>query len=858
MLIITQLLCYYEIHNMSGGKRSKTHNLFRTIVKLIIIAGFFGAGIIFIWVSSLSIPELDSFEKRKVRQSTKIYDRTGEVLLYDVHENIQRTVISLSEVSRNVKNAAVAIEDDEFYEHSGIKPKAILRAVLVNLGLREGYSGQGGSTITQQVVKNSILTSEKKISRKLKEWILALKLEKEKTKEEILELYLNESPYGGNIYGIAEASNMFFGKDASDLTLAESAYLAALPQAPTYYSPYGNNKEALDERKDLVLDRMLHNGFVTDAEYDEAKEEIVDFSPQRDTGINAPHFVFYVIDYLENKYGRRAVEEKGFKVTTTLNFDLQQKAEEIINRFALENTEKFNASNAGLTAIDPKTGQILVMVGSRDYFDEEIDGNFNVAINPNRQPGSAFKPFVYATAFNKGYTPDTTVFNLKTQFQTTCEPEDLDVDDDEGKEECYSPVNYDGVFSGPMTFRDALAQSVNIPAVKALYLSGLRDSLRTAKDMGIKGLGDINRYGLTLVLGGGEVSLLNMTSAYGVFANEGVRNEPVAILKVEDGTGNTIEEFTQRTETVLPRNTALHISDILSDEEARAPAFGRRSYLYFGDRDVAAKTGTTNDYRDAWIIGYTPNISVGTWAGNNDNTSMEKKVAGFIVAPMWNAFMQEALAVIDDEKFKKPSETDPDTLKPVLKNVWNGGVEYVVDKISGKFATEYTPEETKEARVLTDIHSILYWVDKDDPNGKNPKDPEKDSQFKFWEYPVDVWRIANGFASTTLGELPTETDDIHKPEYTPKITITNPSSNATYSKDNKITVSTIQTSHFPMTKIDVFINDIFVGSSKKAPFSFSFVPSSLDNIQKQNRLKIIGYDNVFNKGEVEVIFNVNL
>jgi 1A family penicillin-binding protein len=838
---------------MSRKKRKKPRNLFGTIVKLIIIVSLFCAGTLFIWVSSLSIPELDSFEKRKVRQSTKIYDRTGEVLLYDVHENIQRTVIPLSEVSRNVKNAAVAIEDAEFYDHKGILPRAILRAVLVNLGLKSGYSGQGGSTITQQVVKNSILTSDKKISRKLKEWILALKLERERTKEEILELYLNESPYGGNIYGIEEASNMFFAKSATELTLAESAYLAALPQAPTYYSPYGNNRDALDGRKNLVLEKMLQNGFITDKEYASAREEVIAFSPQRDTGINAPHFVFFVIDYLENKYGRRAVEEKGFKVITTLDFNLQQKAEEIINKYALENTEKFKASNAGLTAIDPKTGQILVMVGSRDYFDKEIDGNFNVTINPNRQPGSAFKPFVYATAFKKGYTPDTVVFNLKTQFQTTCAPNNLTTDENG----CYSPENYDGVFSGPITFRNALAQSVNVPAVKVLYLAGLRDSLRTAKDMGIKGLADINRYGLTLVLGGGEVSLLNMTSAYSVFANEGVRNEPTAILKVEDGAGNTIEEFTQKTETALPVNIARQISDILSDETARAPAFGRHSYLYFEGKDVAVKTGTTNDYKDAWIIGYTPNISVGAWAGNNDNSSMEKKVAGFIVAPMWNAFMQEVLIVIDDEKFKKPDEIDPNTLKPFLKGVWKGGVEYTVDKISGKFATQYTPEETKENRVLTDIHSILYWVDKSDPNGANPENPGKDPQFKFWEYPVEQWRIENGFASTTLSELPTEVDDLHKPEFIPKIIITNPTPNIVYSKDDKVTINTSYNSHFALSKIDIFINDVFIGSSKKAPFSFSFMPSGLDNIQSKNRLKIIGYDAVLNRGEVEMIFNVN-
>lgn len=818
-----------------------------------------GAGVAFLWVSSLSIPKLDSFEKRKVRQSTKIYDRSGEVLLYDVHENIQRTVIPLLEVSRNVKNATVAIEDAEFYEHKGIEPKAVLRAILVNLGLRSGYRGQGGSTITQQVVKNSILTSEKKISRKLKEWILALKIERELTKEEILELYLNESPYGGNIYGIEEASNMFFNKSASDTTLAESAYLASLPQAPTFYSPYGNNKDKLEERKNLVLSRMFENGFITEAEYKNALEEKVKFKPQNDTGIKAPHFVFYIIDYLENKYGRRAVEEKGFKVITTLNSDLQQKAEDVIKKFALENEEKFNAENAGLVAIDPKTGQILTMVGSRDYFDEEIDGNFNTTINPNRQPGSAFKPFVYATAFKKGYTPETVVFNLKTQFQTTCKPEDLNIkDDDESKKDCYSPVNYDGVFNGPITFREALAQSVNVPAVKVLYLAGLSDSLRTAKDMGIKSLGDVGRYGLTLVLGGGEVSLLNITSAYGVFANEGIRNEPVGILKIEDGGGNAIEEFTQKSEAILPKNIALQISDILSDEEARAPAFGSHSYLYFEDRDVAVKTGTTNDYRDAWIIGYTPNISVGVWAGNNDNSSMEKKVAGFIVAPMWNAFMQEVLSVTEDEKFKKPNETDKNKLKPPLKGVWKGGVEYTIDKISEKFATQYTPEETKETRVLTDIHSILYWVDKDDPNGQIPSKPENDPQFKFWEYPVEKWRVANGFTDASISELPKETDDVHKPEFAPKIAITNPRNSIEYNYNNKIIVNIKNESHFPLSKIDVFVNDVFVGSSKQAPFSISFVPSEMDNIKEKNTLKIMGYDSVFNKGEVDMVFNVKI
>jgi membrane peptidoglycan carboxypeptidase len=399
---------------------------------------------------------------------------------------------------------------------------------------------------------------------------------------------------------------------------------------------------------------------------------------------------------------------------------------------------------------------------------------------------------------------------------------------------------------------------VNVPAVKVLYLAGLRDSLRTAKDMGIKSLTDVNRYGLTLVLGGGEVSLLDMTSAYGVFSNKGVRNEPVGILKIEDGNGNVIEEFSQRNERVLPENIALTISDILSDEEARVPAFGRGSYLYFGGRDVAVKTGTTNDYRDAWIIGYTPNISVGTWAGNNDNTSMEKRVAGFIVAPMWNAFMQEALVAIDEEKFKKPAEIDESKLKPILKGVWQGGVEYSVDTISGKLATEFTPEETKENKVLTDIHSILYWVDKENPNGQVPEKPENNPQFRFWEYSVDKWREENGFASTSIADIPREIDDVHKPEFAPKITIKSPSSATQYSRNSKITVNIDTSGKYPLTEVDIFVNDIFIGSSKRAPFSLSFTPNDLDVLEVQNRLKIIGYDAVKNKGEAETVFNVSI
>jgi 1A family penicillin-binding protein len=681
------------------------HSKHHTLQTLFLLVGSviaLTAGSLFLWAAQIRLPQFDVIEERKVEQSTKIYDRTGEKLLYDLHESAQRTIVPFDQIPRHLKNAAVAIEDAEFYQHKGIKLTSIIRAVFANI-VSVGFS-QGGSTITQQVVKNSLLTREKSITRKLKEWILAVKLEKALSKEEILALYLNETPYGGAIYGVEEASREFFNKHAIDLTLAESAYLAALPQAPTYYSPYGEHTEDLEARKNLVLKRMEELGFITAEDRAAAEAEVITFNPRPDSRLKAPHFVFYIRSYLEEKYGSRALEEKGMKIITTLDYDLQEKAQEIITKGALANEETFNASNAAVVALDPKTGQILAMVGSRGYFDEGIDGNVNIAL-AKRQPGSSFKPFVYATAFAKGYTPDTVLFDLRTQFSTACKVDNMTSEGD-----CYSPGNYDGVFRGPVTIRNALAQSINVPAVKALYLAGIKDSLKTARDLGITTLVDASRYGLTLVLGGGEVTLLEMTSAYGTFANEGVRNPVTGILRIEDGNGNVLEEYAQKSFRVIDRNIALQITDILSDNNARSPAFGERSSLYFPGRAVAAKTGTTNDYRDAWILGYTPNLVVGAWAGNNDNTPMQKKVAGFIIAPMWHQVMEVALADRPSEWFASPQYNYEDR-KPMMVGDWQSG----------------------------GVHTILHWVDKDDPLGPAPNNPASDPQYKYWEYAVQRW-----------------------------------------------------------------------------------------------------------------------
>jgi 1A family penicillin-binding protein len=670
---------------------------------------FIGAGIL-LWGASLRIPDLtDLSAATSVAQSTKIYDRTGQVLLYDMSKNVRRTEVPFEEISQNVKSAILALEDKNFYKHGGIDYRGIGRAILTDI--KEMSFSQGGSTITQQVVKNTILTNDKTPTRKIKEMILAQKLEGILSKDQILNIYLNAVPLGGPLYGVEEASQSFFGKPSKDLTVAESAYIAAMIQRPTYYSPYGSHKDGLEARKNLALQEMLDNGFIQKDVYEAAKKEVVTFNPRQDTGgIKAPHFVFFVINYLEDKYGDEALQHGGLKVTTTLDWKIQQDAEAVAKHYGAINQKNFNASNNAIVVIDPKNGDILSMVGSKDYFDNAIGGNFNVATSPNRQPGSTFKPFVYATMFNKGYTPNTTLFDVPTQFSVNCAPNDFDSDNG-----CFSPQNFDEKFRGPMSIRDALALSINIPAVKGLYLAGITDSINTAKAMGVTTLTKAGDYGLTLVLGSGQVSLLEMTSAYGVFANDGVRAPYRSVLKVEDASGTTLEEGDVASTQVIPAESARNISDILSDNNAKAPEYGiTSSPFYFPGRQVASKTGTTNDSRDAWVIGYTPNIAVGTWAGNNDNSPMVKKVAGLIVAPMWHALMEKILPEIPNESFTPPQPVDQN-LKPVLRGSWQ---------------SEYA---------LGGVHNILHWVNRSDPTGPQPANPQSDAQYSNWEYGVQSW-----------------------------------------------------------------------------------------------------------------------
>ncbi len=795
------------------GSRKTVGQILRDTFLVLLIVAVFSATIFLVWAANLHTPDLNSFEDRLLGQSAKIYDRTGTVLLYDLSQKVRRTVVPFNTISPYIKQATIAIEDIDFYNHGGIKATSIIRAVIANLFSLK--FSQGGSTITQQVVKNSLLTKQKDISRKLKEWVLAIKLEQTTDKDTILNLYLNETPYGGSIYGVEEATQAYFAKKSSDVTLAEAAYIAALPQAPSLYSPYGQNKNLLEDRKNLVLKKMYENGFIREEDYTKALKEQVVFQPRSVGGIKAPHFVMYVKDYLEKKYGDSLLETGGFKVITTLDWDLQQKAESIVGKYVKTNETKFKASNAALTAIDPRNGQILVMVGSRDYFDKDIDGNFNVAL-AHRQPGSAFKPFVYATAFNKGVTPSTPVYDVPTQFNASCDANNNPVFPNA---KCYNPQNYEGGFKGLMSVRTALAESRNVPAVRMLYIAGITDSIKTATDMGVQNLAGADQYGLSLALGGGEVSLLDMTAAYGVFANGGEKAKVSPILEIISNTDDEqIEEFSTSTKQVIPKQTALLMNDVLGDPYARAAIFGSR---YFGDRQVAVKTGTTNNSRDAWEIGYTPSISMGAWMGNNDNTPMVQQASARIIGPMWKEFMDYVLSRVPDENFEEPEPIASST-KPFLLGSWRGpGYE---------------------------VHSELYWINKNDVTGEAPGYNSKDSLFNLFEIGVQNW--ATGQGASLIGVTPPNTNS------TPVgFTISSPTAGSSVRTDERVTISVAGFSD-QTNQVEYYINNTLIGKSLESPFSFSFIPSTIPNIEPENEIKAVATDRLGKYQEAKGIFTI--
>ena len=598
------------------------------------------------------LPRPEKFTEKQFTQSTKIYDRTGEVLLYEIYGEEKRTMVPLSKIPEHLKQAVIATEDANFYHHFGIDPIGIIRSFFINLKLRSPV--YGGSTIPQQLIRSTFLSNEKTVKRKIREIVLAIELDRRYPKEQILEWYLNQIPFGSNCYGAESASQAYFQKPASELSSAETATLAALIRAPSFLSPYGEHKDELISRKNYVLERMEKEGYINKEELASAEKENIKFS---DPGsLKAPHFVLDIIEnYLKPRYGEDLsyLKENGIKVYTSLDWELQKAAEEIVKN-GVETNKVYNAHNAALVAIEPESGDILAMVGSADWFADSypegcvpsktclFEPKFNVAggskNTPGRQPGSSFKPFVYATAFKKGFTDKTTVIDEETNFGIWG-----------GKP--YIPQNYDGKFRGEVILRTAIGQSLNVPSVKVLlYFAGLEDSVKTAEDLGITTLKP--PFGPSIVLGGWEVRLLEMVSAYGVFATEGLRIPPVSVLRVEDNQGNIIEENKKTPRKVLEEAPARLINSILSDNDTRAPMFGPRSHLYFENYLVAAKTGTTDNFRDAWAIGYTPSIVVGVWVGNNNNEPMTKsQPAATVAGPIFHNFMEKALLKYPKENF---------------------------------------------------------------------------------------------------------------------------------------------------------------------------------------------------------------
>jgi len=575
--------------------------------------------------------------------STRIYDRNGQVLYeIDDPQGGRRILVPYDKISPHLINATVATEDSRFWQHPGVDPIGIARAVVQNV--RGGGIVSGASTIPQQLVRLVLLSPEERtaqtMSRKVREAVLAAEVSRRYTKQKILEIYLNEINYGNLAYGIQAAAETYFGKDAASLTLAEAAFLAGLPEAPAYWDPH-TNWEGAKRRQAVVLELMAEQGYITPAEAQAAKTVELALQPLQ-FDVDAPHFVTWIQQLLEQRYGTDVLYRSGLRVTTTLDSRLQGIAQDEMQAH-LETLKDAHATNGALVAIRPDTGEILAMVGSADFNNPDISGQVNMALQP-RQPGSSIKPVTYVTAFEQGWTPATLIWDVTTPFP-------------DGAGGTYVPRNYDDKEHGPVLVRQALAQSLNIPAVKTLDFVGLPAMLDTARRLGIVSL-DRPDYGLSLTLGGGEVTPLEMTAAYAVLANGGRRVPPVAILRIEDSAGRIVEEYQPPAgDPVISPQHAYLITDILSDNEARAPIFGRNSALKLS-RPAAAKTGTTNDYRDAWTIGYTPDLVAGVWVGNADNSKMGQVAGSRGAAPVWHNFMEKALEGQPATPFVRPQGID--------------------------------------------------------------------------------------------------------------------------------------------------------------------------------------------------------
>lgn len=830
----------------TGGSRKQDWVKFFTVVLLIFVVAGGLIGFSTVAFFNKDLPDPTKIYDRVYAESTKIYDRTGEHLLYEISGDQRRTVVKLEDLPSYIPQSIIALEDKTFYKHNGFNYQRIAKAILYAI---MGRKGPGASTLTSQFVKNAVLSPERKLSRKIKEFILVFKIERIFEKDEILQLYLNEIPWGGTAYGVESAANLYYDKSAVDLSLPEAAFLAAIIQKPTKFSPFGNNVQAALDRKDLTLRLMAEQGYITEEEKEEAQAVELSFATRRED-ITAPHFVFHVREQLVDLYDENTVNQGGLIVKTTLDLDKQTIAEEVLAE-QREANQGYQASNAAMVSLDPKTGEILAMVGSYDYFDDEIDGQVNVTTRP-RQPGSSLKPMVYTAAWQRGYTPSSILFDVVTQFP--------------GSGKTYEPKNYDLSERGPVSLRKALQGSLNIPAVKLLYLIGVNNFIDFAENLGYSTFGERDRFGLSLVLGGGEVTLLEHTAAYATLANDGEYHEPLAILEIQNRDGDVLEEFEADSHRAIEENISRITTNVLSDNGARAYVFGAGSPLQLGSRPAAAKTGTTNDYRDAWTMGYTPSLATGVWAGNNDFSEMNRGAGGStLAAPIWHNFMVRALEGTEIESF--PSAKIPQPDKAVLSGQGFGTKLVAIDRASGKLATDLTPDSFREDRLYIEAHSILHYVDKSNPTGPPPANPgATDPQYDKWESAVQGWiqaRIDNNepiFDDEQTNALPEgviieyglppeEEDDLHIEANTPSVSISSPNNDEEL-EARTITVQVNANAPRGVSRVEYYFDDIFIGQSASAPFSLSTSLKSFPN--GFYTLRAIAFDDIDNSKEASI------
>lgn len=830
------------------SKRSvqKAYDRQKIIAKLlflaigIILSGFIFVFALFAWYAK----DLPSPGKLAIAtgNSTVFYDREGRVL-FEMYKDKNRVPAKFDDISEYVKKATIAIEDKSFYKHKGISQTGILRAAL-NILLKRSF--EGGSTITQQLIKNVLLDPRRTPARKIKEMILAFEVERRYSKNQILEMYLNEAPYGGSYWGIASASRGYFGKDPKNLNLLESAILAGLPQSPTYYSPFIGKNDAWKGRTQDVLRRMREDGYITP---DQEKKALVNLGKVKFTSphlsIGAPHFVFYVRDLIEKEYGAKLIDE-GVRVKTTLSLEVQKKAEKIVYD-EIKSLKGYNVGNGSVVVMDPKTGEVIAMVGSYDFNDEKF-GKFNTA-TAQRQPGSTIKPITYALALEKGYSPSTVLMDVKTNFIASSGEKD------------YIPENYDGKYRGPVQLRFALGNSINVTAVKMLAMVGLRDFLSKAEDIGLATFSpteeNMRRFGYALTLGGGESTLLDMTSAFTTFATGGVRHEPNTILEISDFRGKRIFKNNRSPEKrVWSEEVAFLISHILSDNIARTESFGPNSYLNIPGKTVAVKTGTTNDKRDNWAIGFTKDIAVGVWVGNNDNSPMNPKIASGATgaSPIWYKLMRELLKSYRDGIVEKPPKVKAVEIDGYLGGLPKEGYpkrsEYFIEGTEPKDVASYYKKlkiSKSNGKLANDVEIKSGNYDEKDYIVITENDPISNDGKNRWQEGINEW--VKGQSDDKL-KPPNEISDASQDNVV--VQIKSPGDKATTGSQIELKIKI--TSGFSLKNTKVFLNGSefknYDGDTKDITENFTLSDGTYE-------LKVISKNEKDKTGESVVKIGVN-